>query len=122
MKQWRRYLRMALRLWAGRVAFLKIKRHSLLVYLRALQKVRKGLMGALLGLIFAQLAVFALLGSIISGLFLIPVDPHTRLWILFAVLTTIWLLAAIVVAYLLSERVWLRASGAKQYLHSEDGE
>lgn len=77
-------------------------------------------MGALLGLVFAQLAVFALLGSIISGLFLIPIDPRTRLWILFGVLTTIWLLALVVVAYLLSERVWLRVSGAKKYLHPND--
>ena len=79
---------------------------------------RKGSALYLLALFFLQALVVGFFGSSVTIVLLATEDPRTRLWALLAIFVTALLASLGGIAYLLSERVWFKASGAEKQVKS----
>lgn len=92
----------------------RLRKKGVLVYLRTLQALRKGLAGSIFLFLFLQLMLFGFIGTIVIGVFLLPQETETKLWILFGVFGAFFALPFISLLVLFSERVWYKLSGAEQ--------
>lgn len=102
---------------AYRYAFRHFKTKALLIYLKTIQATRRSLIVALLAFFALQLMIFGFLGSVIVGVWLLPItDLSTKLIILFGFFSCIFLIPALALCFFLSERFWFRHSGAEQML------
>lgn len=114
-------LRMIFRMFFFRVFANKIRRKGMLIYLKVLRIARKSIMALLAIYACLQLMLFGFVGAVASGIYLLPIeDQTTRLWILFAVSMGFFLIPAIGLMIILSERTWVKASGVEAMLISSD--
>lgn len=96
----------------------KIKRKGLLFYLKAVEGVRRSLIGLLLLSVLIQMMVIGLIGSIIGGVMLLPtIDPMYRNWILLGVFGALFFVPFIIFLIAFSERLWFKVSGAEKLLN-----
>jgi len=91
---------------------------GILVYLNALQITRKSTIGAVFIISALQLIVWGICGSIGAGVFLLPYDLETKIWILFCISLGLFFIPALILIYVLSEKVWYKASGAEKVVAS----
>ncbi len=97
-------------------AFSHLKRRGLLVYLRALQAIRRALAGAVILFVTLQLMVFGFIGVLVTGVLLLPQELEMKLWILFAVSFAFAFLPLTLLVIVLSEKTWLKGSGASEMI------
>lgn len=90
------------------------KKQGVLAYLKCLQTTRKGVACLLLLLLSLQAIVIGLIGGGIVVVFLTVEDNRTRLWILLGIFATAFIVPLLAIGYLLSQRLWLRLSGAEK--------
>lgn len=83
--------------------------------LKALETVRKGLLGIILGVLFLQIVAASILGALITGIYLLPLDFDQKILVLFCSFLGVIVLGGIALAVGLSGRLWLRA--AREYTH-----
>lgn len=94
----------------------ELKKTTTLMYLKALQIARKSLTGAILLFCTLQLIIFGFVGTVITTVILIPDDFEKKVWILFGVSLAFFVIPMIALVFLLSEKVWFKASGAEELL------
>ncbi len=95
-----------------------VQQKGLLIYLNALQVARKSTIGAVFIISVLQIMVWGLCGSIGAGVFLLPYDLETKIWLLFGISLGLFLIPALILIYVLSEKVWYKASGAEKIVTS----
>jgi|GEM_PF-1152482 len=115
----RRLLVWAFRMWGGKFAMTHMRRKGLIVYLRALQAIRKSVLVAIAFFCLIQLMLMGLVGTFVTGVLLSNQEPASKLWILLAGFLIIFALPLIGLAFLFSERTWLKASGAQEFFAEE---
>ncbi len=98
-------------------AFEKAKRKSVLIYLKIVSAVRKSLILAILLFVTLQLMVIGMIGAIVSGVWLLPIEDHAvRIWILFSFFATLFLIPFIILVIAFSEKTWLKISRATELM------
>ncbi|MGK2913029.1 MAG: hypothetical protein ACSLE5_00975 [Porticoccaceae bacterium] len=97
---------------------MQCKRESVLAYIKFLRAMRKGVASYLLALLFLHALIIGFFGSSVVIVFLATEDPRTRLWALLAIFVAAFLVPLVAIAYLLSERVWFKLSGAEKQVDS----
>jgi hypothetical protein len=115
----RRFLVWAFRIWGGKFAMTHFKRKGLIVYLRTLQIVRKSVLAAIAFFCLLQLMIFGAIGTFVTAVLLSNQDQVAKLWILLAGSLLMFAVPMIGLAFLFSERTWLKASGAQEYFEKE---
>lgn len=105
---------MLVRAFLYKKAVRSIRKKGVLAYLRALQVLRASLAGSIALFFFLQLMLVGFVGTIVVGVFLIPQELETRLWILFGVFGVFFLLPLCILLFAFSEKVWYRMSGAEK--------
>ena len=103
-----------------RQALRKAKSQGLLVYLKALQAVRKALAGGLLFFVLIQLMIFGLIGSVVTLVLLGPQDVTTKLSILFVIFAALFLIPFLFLLAVFSEKTWFKISGAEKLIREND--
>jgi hypothetical protein len=98
-----------------------IQKKGVLFYLKSLQVIRKTLAGSIFVFLFLQTMVIGFIGSLVVGIFLLPEDLNTKLWVLLGVFSAFFILPMICLIYIFSEKVWYRLSGAEQMMSNCDG-
>lgn len=101
---------------AYQYAFGKVKTKAILIYLKTLQAMRRSLAVGLIVFCILQFMVFGFLGIIVTAIWLLPEDTNAKLSILLGFFAVIFFVPFIALCYLLSERVWFRASGVKNLI------
>lgn len=96
-----------------------MKRKGLIVYLRALQAIRKSVIIAIAFFCLIQLMLMGLVGTFVTGVLLTNQDTTAKLWILLAGFLIVFALPFLGLAFLFSERTWLKASGAQEFFANE---
>lgn len=91
-----------------------LQKKAVLTYLKTLQVFRKTLAGSLFLFLFLQLMLVGLVGALVVGVFLLPQDLETKLWILLGVFLLFFILPFVTLLILFSEKIWFQASGAEQ--------
>lgn len=89
------------------------KREGLKIYLKSLRGVRSFLILILLITVIFQFLIFGFLLMTGSALYLFPIDPEIRLWILFGLGALFFFIPLLGFSILLSERLWFKFSGAE---------
>ncbi len=103
------------------IAISRVKCRAILIYLRALQFARRSLLFAFILFSFFQLMIFGFVGSIVTGIWLIPLeDPQLKLWIIFSVFGTMFLLPVLFISIFFSEKHWYQISGAKEFIRTNE--
>lgn len=98
-------------------AFRQAKKTGLLTYLKILQVTRKSLILAVFLFFFLQMMFFGFIGLVVTGVWLWPTDDlHLKLWVLFGVFSFLFLVPALGLFFIFSDRMWFRLSGAKKML------
>jgi hypothetical protein len=98
----------------------RMKRQGLVIYLKALQISRKSILVLLVfGFIF-QVMVMGFIGLAVTGIFLLPEDLNTKLWILFGGFSFLFLVPAIFLCIALSEKTWFKAGRVEEMLAKVD--
>jgi len=92
------------------------KKRGVLVYLKTVQGTRRLLIGLLLGFFVLQMMVFAFVGALVSGLYLMDLQAEWRWQLIFIFCTVFFALPFLVLLFLFSERLWFKASGAQALL------
>jgi hypothetical protein len=90
------------------------KRRGVMAYLQVLQTGRRVTLSALAAFVILQCMILAGFGALVTGVLLLELDPRNKLQILFGIFAGGFLLPALALAVLLSERTWYKASGAKK--------
>lgn len=101
-----------LKLIEGRWFIRKTQKAGLLFYLRLLARLRSSIIGLLFLVIAFQIFIFSFIGLVLMGIYLAPTDPETKAWFLFVLCLFTFLAASISMAFALSEKTWLKYSGA----------
>ncbi len=87
------------------------KKQAILLYLKSLQAARTSIIGVLF-LVFAfQIFIVSLIGLVLTGLYLSPLEHEAKVWVLFGLCAFIVLFVILLLSYALSERTWLKKSG-----------
>lgn len=97
--------------------FLKtVKKKGVLAYLRTLQVSRHLLIAMFLIFLFLQIMVMAFIGALVTGFLIWDQDFQFKMHVLFWIFTGAFILPAIALAVLLSERLWFKLSGAERMM------
>ena len=97
--------------------FSQLKKKAILTYLKTLKIIRQSLLATILLLVALQLMTLGLIGVVITGVWLYPTeDLQTKLWILFALFSVLFLIPCLGLFLFFSEKTWLRFSGAEKLL------
>lgn len=99
-----------------RQALKSARRKGILIYLKTLQVVRRSLAASIFVFFILQSLFFGFMGCIVTGVFLLPEELHTKLWILLGVFLTLFLVPLASLIILLSDRMWFKLSGAQKML------
>lgn len=100
--------------------FRRVKKSGLLVYLKALQIVRKSILLAVLLFFFLQIMLFGFVGMIVMGVWLWPTDDiQLKLWVLFGTFAFLFIVPVTGLCFALSDKVWYKMSGAEQLMTEE---
>lgn len=94
------------------------KRHGVIAYLKLLQGSRYALIGLLVVGFVLQLMILSFIGVLVTGVWLLELETQTKLFVLFGVFASLFFIPAALLAYVLSERVWYKASGAEKVVDS----
>ena len=94
----------------------RIKRKGLIIYLKTIQIARKSILGILVFAFVFQLMVLGLIGALITGSLLLPIEQETRLWILFGLFAFIFIVPAGIILTIMSEKAWFKASRAQELI------
>lgn len=101
-----------------RRAINQAKKKGILFYLKSLQVARRSLIGILSFICVLQLMLFGLIGTIATGVLLLPETSETKLWILFGISVGLFVLPFAALFVLFSEKIWFHISGAKQMIET----
>jgi len=93
-----------------------MRKKGVVIYLNALQTARKSITGAIFIFSFLQMMVMGLLGIVVTGILLMPQEMEMKLWILFFICIALFLIPLFLLIYILSEKVWYRASRAHEMI------
>ena len=104
----------------GQRLLAKVKKRGLLLYLKSIRLARASLIGLLIVIFSFQLALFSFIGMVMAGIYLIPVDTEMKIWIFLGTCSTIFIVTVSIMAYALSEKTWLKRSGAIELLAKLD--
>ena len=63
-----------------------------------------------------QLMFLSFLGSVVSGIWLLPYDLDIKIWILFYTFLTLFTIPFVILLYALSDKVWFKASGVEKLI------
>jgi hypothetical protein len=99
--------------WLEKVLWLKAKRRSIIIYLRALQTARVALFAALAVTVILHVMVLALFATFATFIFLVVDDEPLRLKILFGAFALLTVFCGLAVGILFSEKTWFKISGAQ---------
>jgi hypothetical protein len=94
----------------------EVKRHGVLAYLKVVQGSRRALLGVLLALFVFQLMMTALVGTLVCGVLILDLDFQLKMQILFGGFAALFLIPAITLVVVFSERFWFKASGAERLM------
>lgn len=97
----------------------RLKHRGMLAYLKALQGLRRGIMGVILFACILQLMVIGFIGMFVTSVFLFDLDFATRTLILFIGFSIFALVPFALLVVMLSERMWFKASGAQEFFRAE---
>ena len=101
-------------------AFDTAKKKAVVIYLKVLQAARKSLLFAFIIFSFFQLMILGMIGSIATGVWLLPIDDqHIKLLILFVAFMLMFIIPIGLLSFFFSEKNWLKLSGAEKYFTSE---
>jgi hypothetical protein len=95
-----------------KAAWLQYQRQGVLIYLKSLQAIRRGVAGSLLVFLFLQTMILGLVGTSVAVVFLAVEDGTHRLWALLGIFAVLFIVPLLTICYLMSERAWFRLSGA----------
>ena len=98
----------------------RTKAKGALVYLKTLNKVRKSLLAALVIVFGFQLVVFSFFSMITIGLWLLPWEIETKLWIGFGLASFTFVIPCAICIYLFQEKLWFKVSQAEQMIDKID--
>lgn len=99
---------------AKRRLVVQAKRQGIIAYLKVLQVSRRLLLAILLGFLFLQLIMLAGVGALVTGVWLLELEPQIKLQILFWSFLFLFLVPVGLLGFLFSEHLWYRASGAEK--------
>lgn len=108
------------RWWMGRAkrqAFFEVRKKGIQAYLKFLQGARLTAVGFITALIVLQLIGFGLAMMVTAGVLLSPWEMEIKLWIVFGVGASLFLIPVLGLSFLLSQRLWYRASGAEDMVN-----
>lgn len=94
------------------------KKTGTIAYLRAVNGSRRFLIGALAAFLLLQFMVLAGFGALVTGFMLWEADQTLKLQILFAIFVGLFGIPALLLAFLFSERLWYKASGAEKLVNA----
>lgn len=94
------------------------KRHGVIAYLKVLQGSRRALVALLVAGFILQLMILSFVGALVIGVWLLELEAQTKLIVLFGIFASLFSIPAALLAYVLSERVWYKASGAEKIVES----
>lgn len=97
----------------------KVRQRAMLAYLKVLQATRRSLIAAVSLFFFLQIMVLGFIGSVVTAVWLWGPDLDSKLQILFIVFAACFLLPLLILFYIFSEGVWLKASGAAEIMASQ---
>tara|TARA_B110001454_G_scaffold219198_1_gene251566 strand:+ start:144760 stop:145110 length:351 start_codon:yes stop_codon:yes gene_type:complete len=109
-------LSILLKIFEGHRLIQESKKRGVLMYLKILQAVRTSIVGALLVVFALQIFVFAVVGVVLTAIYLAPFEDDTKAWILLGLCGTIVLLVGVVLTHIFSEKTWFKHSGASQLI------
>lgn len=109
-------LSLLLKIFEGHRLIQESKKKGILMYLKLLQAVRTSIVGALIVVFALQIFVFAVVGVVLTSLFLVPIENETKAWILLGLCGTIVLFVGIVLSRIFSEKTWFKHSGVDQLI------
>lgn len=110
------WILLLIRSFGYQVIFERLRRKSVLLYLKTLQAARKSI-GLLIALIFVlQMMAMGFVGAVVTGIWLMPQEAEFKVWCLFGFFGFLFLIPIIVFKIALSERLWYEKSGAKELL------
>lgn len=96
----------------------KVQRQALKIYLQTLQVTRKLIIVALLCFFVLQGIVIAGVGALVTGVWMLEMDPQTKLQILFFTFLSMLIVPIVLLCWFLSEGFWYRISGAEKLVES----
>lgn len=100
----------------GRWVINQTKKAGVLFYLRFLAMARQSLIGLILIIFAFQVLIFSVVGLVLTGIYLAPLESEAKVWVLFGVCCFTLFVAAILMAYAFSEKTWLQYSGANEMI------
>lgn len=89
---------------------------GLLIYLKTINGIRQTLMAALILLFAFQIVAFSFACMIGFGLWLLPWELETKLWVGFSLSTVGFIVPFLACAYLFQEKIWYKVSQAEQWV------
>lgn len=98
----------------------KTKAKSTLIYLKTLNKVRKSLLAAMIMIFGFQVVVFSFLAMITIGLWLLPWELETKLWVGFGLASITFVIPFAFCIYLFQEKLWYKVSQAEKMIEKID--
>ncbi|AZZ38137.1 hypothetical protein CIK05_15450 [Bdellovibrio sp. qaytius] len=101
---------------AYQYAFGKVKKKAVLIYLKALQAMRRSMLIAVMVFCFLQLMIFGFLGTVATAIWLMPQDTNTKLYYLLGFFAFIFTVPFVALCFIFSEKLWFRISGAEKLL------
>ncbi len=105
-----------LKIFEGHRLIQESKKKGILLYLKVLQAVRTSIVGALMVFFALQIFIFAVVGIVLTSLYLIPLENETKAWILLGLCGTIVLFVGVVLNLIFSEKTWYKHSGVNQFI------
>lgn len=100
----------------GQRLITEVKKRSLLLYLKSLRLARTSLIGLLVVIFSFQLVLFSFIGMLLAGIYLIPIDMETKIWVFLGTCSGIFIVTMSIMAFALSEKTWMKRSGAAELL------
>lgn len=99
----------------------RAKTQGVLIYLKTLKLARLSLLGVLAVFALVQLILLGFVGALITGVWLLPQDPHLKLEILFGVFFVLFIGPLMLLIFAFSEKIWYHLSGAKELVEKNVG-
>ncbi len=113
-------LSIILKIFEGRRVINQTKKAGLIYYIKVLSTLRVSLMGVAFLILAFQIFVFSLVGLIIMGVYLAPIENDAKVWVLFGLCSVIFLITVGLLVFAFSEKNWLKYSGATELISKID--
>lgn len=102
-----------LKSWLQAQVVYAFKARSLVIYLKAVQSARLGLLLLVVLVAAMQFVVLCFFGALVSGVWLLPLDNEQKLWTLFGSFSFIAVSFLVILKIVFSEKLWYEKSGAR---------